>query len=97
MIEPNSLSSPESFPVVTDEKLINQIRQTPGVESVQRFSQKMGIFKTQSDFAGVLLKGVAGEYDLNFIKHYMVSGHLPHFRTVRPKMKLSFLKQSPIN
>lgn len=40
VIEPNSLSSPESFPVVTDEKLINQIKQTPGVESVQRFSQK---------------------------------------------------------
>lgn len=101
VIEPNSLSSPESFPVVTDEKLINQVKQTPGVESVQRFSQKMGIFKTQSDFAGVLLKGVAGEYDLNFIKHYMVSGHLPHFsdsetkneivisQTIANKLKLS--------
>ena len=55
IIDLNSLGSPETYPLVTDAALMNEARKAPGVTHVQRISQKLGIFKTENDFAGVAL------------------------------------------
>lgn len=74
-----SFSSPETFPVVTDSALVATVRRAPGVKHVQRVGAKIGIFKTHNDFAGVALKGVAEDYDLNFIRSQLVAGRVPAF------------------
>lgn len=79
VIDINSYSSPESFPTVTDSTLISTVKKTPGAVQVQRFSQKIGILKTENDFAGVMLKGVAQDYDLSFMKKNIVEGKMPGF------------------
>ena len=61
VLDRNSFGSPETYPVVTDAALMSKVKQAQGVTRVQRVSQKMGIFKTQNDFSGVVLKGIAGE------------------------------------
>ncbi|MGM9688960.1 MAG: ABC transporter permease [Alloprevotella sp.] len=83
ILDIHSFGSPESYPVVTDSALIRQVRQAPGVAKVQRVSQKMGIFKTQNDFSGVSLKGVAQDYDLSFMRQSIVAGRMPEFRDDR--------------
>jgi lipoprotein-releasing system permease protein len=50
-----------------------------GVEHVQRFADKQGILKTDSDFLGVMFKGVAQEYDTAFLHKNMVEGSIPRF------------------
>lgn len=79
VIDINSLGSPETYPVVTDATLMNEVKKTPKVKHVQRFSQKMGILKTEDNFTGVALKGCGPEYDLQFIRSYLVEGKVPDF------------------
>lgn len=79
LLDLNSFGSPETYPVVTDAALIAEVKAAPHVERVQRVSQKLGIFKTQTDYAGISLKGVGEDYDLTFISGYMVEGKLPPF------------------
>lgn len=83
VFDPASFSSPESYPVVTDKAIRDLVSQTPGVQRVQRVSEKMGIFKTKDDFAGMMLKGVAQDYDLSFMRSQLVEGELPEFRDDR--------------
>ena len=83
ILDIHSFGSPETYPVVTDSALIQKVRQAPGVVKVQRVSQKMGIFKTQNDFSGVSLKGVAQDYDLSFMRQCLVEGKMPDFRDDR--------------
>ncbi len=79
IIDLSSLNSPEAHPIITSDSLVSEVKKTPDVAQVQRFSQKIGIFKTESDFAGIMLKGVGSDYDLSFIKQYVVAGRLPQF------------------
>lgn len=79
VIDLNSLGSPETYPLAFDAPTLNKVKQAPGVKQVQRFSQKIGIFKTENDFAGIVLKGVGQDYDLTFLRHYIVKGEMPTF------------------
>lgn len=79
ILDLGSFSSPETYPVATPQPLVDEVRQAPGVVRVQRVSQKLGIFKTHNDFAGVSLKGVAEDYDLGFLRSCIVEGRLPQF------------------
>lgn len=83
VIDINSLGSPETYPLAFDDKVMAEVKAAPGVKQVQRFSQKMGIFKTESDFAGIALKGVGEDYDLEFLKRYIVKGVMPRFSSTR--------------
>lgn len=83
VIDLNSLGSPETYPLAFDDKVMAEVKAAPGVKQVQRFSQKMGIFKTENDFAGIALKGVGEDYDLDFLKRYIVKGRMPQFSSKR--------------
>lgn len=72
--------SPESYPLVTDLSFVASVKATPGVEHVQRFSQKLGVFKTEENFAGIALKGVAQDYDYSFLQAHLVEGKIPVFK-----------------
>lgn len=74
-----SFTSPESFPIVTDDALAQSILKLDGVERVQRVSLKMGIIKTEDAFQTIVLKGVGDGYDLDFIKSQLVEGQIPDF------------------
>lgn len=84
IIDINSYSSPETYPLATDPAYVSEVRKTPGAVQVQRFSQKLGILKTEDDFAGVMLKGVGEDYDLDFIRKSIVEGKLPRFSGKEP-------------
>lgn len=85
---PKFYNSPESYPVVTDDALLNHIKLVPEVEHVQRVSHKLGIFKTPNDFSGVALKGVGQDYRLDFMKKHLVAGNIPDFRSDRPSNQI---------
>lgn len=75
----NTLSSTESYPVATSPELMQKTATMPNIGHVQRFATKTGILKTDEDFSSIQLKGVAQEYNLNFIRQNLVSGKLPQF------------------
>jgi len=49
------------------------------VSHVQRYATKAGVFRTDDDFMGYVLKGVGEDYDLSFYAQYLQEGELPQF------------------
>jgi lipoprotein-releasing system permease protein len=69
----------ESYPIQMGDSMLNVLKKIPGVKHVQRYAVKQGILKTNSDFLGVMMKGVGPEYDTTFIHQNMIEGQIPHF------------------
>ena len=66
-------------PISNNQTYIDEIKKNPQVHHIQTFAKKAGIIKTDSDFEGVLVKGVSSDYDWSFFKHYLVEGQVPEF------------------
>lgn len=79
ILDINSLNSPEDYPIVAPKSFVEAVRNTPGVAHVQRTSEKMGILKTNDDFAGIQLKGIGSDYDTKFLKSALTDGDWPAF------------------
>lgn len=79
VLDERSFSSPESYPIVTDQTLMSKIKTVPGITRVQRVSEKMGILKTNDAFQTILLKGVGADFDTTFLRQCVVEGRLPRF------------------
>ena len=70
----------ETRPVVGSDSIRQVIRQSsPGVKHIQRFAIKPGMLKTEDNFQGIILKGIAQEYDTTFLANHLVEGRIPHF------------------
>lgn len=74
-----AMQSGEPFPICTNDSLIKTVEHIDGVSHAQRFGLKQGILKTNTDFLGVMLKGIGPEYDTTFIHQNMVAGSIPKF------------------
>ena len=53
-----------------------------------------GILKTDSDFLGVIFKGVGKDYDLSFLKQHLVSGKMPEFNDEESSYQLLISQQT---
>lgn len=69
----------ETFPISANDTLLGELSRVPGVAHVQRFSTKPGIIKTDDNFQGMVLKGVAADYEMDFYRDYLVEGEIPAF------------------
>ena len=69
----------ETVPVVAGDSLLNVLRATEGVKHVQRYSTKPGMIMTDDNFLGMVLKGVASEYDWSFLEKHLLEGEIPAF------------------
>ena len=95
-----TLQSSEQYPIVINDSLTKELKTIPGVKHIQRYAYTQGILKTNSDFLGVVLKGVGPDFDSTFIHNNMVEGVIPHFsdtenqqnivisKTIADKLKL---------
>lgn len=96
----NAAGSYESHPIAIDDSLLDLLYTYNEIAHVQRYSTKAGMLKTQDSFQGILLKGIAQEYDTDFFRNNLVEGELPQFsdsvaannviisRTIAEKMRL---------
>lgn len=87
-----SLHGREQVPVVMNDSMMAVLRKTKGVSHVQRYALKQGLLKTDSDFLGVMFKGIAAEYDTTFIHNNMASGYMPHFSADKSSNKIVISK-----
>ena len=75
----NTLSSYESHPIAINDSLKQALINLPQIKKLQRYSTKVGMIKTDASFQGMILKGVAQEFDESFFSKYLQEGRLPHF------------------
>ena len=74
-VEPNE--GIEARPFAFTPENAARLRTLAGVQTVAPFAIKAGVAKTDSDFEGVMLKGVARSYPLTYIAQHLTAGHLP--------------------
>lgn len=87
-----TLQGGEQYPIQMGDSMMRVLRATKGVKHVERFAFTQGILKTDSDFLGVILKGVGPEYDSTFIHQNMVAGSIPGFSDTKSQGKLLISK-----
>lgn len=63
-------------PVEMSDTLLNELKDIPEVKHFQRFVTKPGIIKTDTDFQGMILKGVGPEFDWKFFQTNLVEGQV---------------------
>lgn len=66
----------EMNPIKADKALIKKISAIDGVKHVQRFATKPGIIKTDTEFQGIVVKGIDSGFDWNFFKSNLVEGKI---------------------
>ncbi len=70
----DSNSSYESTPITLSDSLITMLGNFPGIRHVEPFATKWGILKTETDFQGMVLKGVDENYDWSFFRNNLKEG-----------------------
>ncbi|MFR2615335.1 ABC transporter permease [Parabacteroides goldsteinii] len=69
-------SSYETTPIAVSDSLLQALREFPGIKHIEGYATKMGILKTDSDFQGVVLKGIDTDYDWSFFRNNLKEGEL---------------------
>ena len=69
-------SSYETIPIAVSDSLRKSLEVYPGVRHVERFATKPGILKTETDFQGIVLKGVGTDYDWSFFRQNLKEGEV---------------------
>lgn len=69
----------EALPVAADSALMATLTSFGEVSHVQCYATKPGVFRTDDDFMGYVLKGVGEDYDLSFYERHLQEGEIPRF------------------
>jgi lipoprotein-releasing system permease protein len=86
------LQSTDPYPICMNGPEMDILRAVKGVKHVQRFAYKPGILKTNSDFMGIIIKGIGPEYDESFLKKNLIEGGIPKFNDDKSTYKLLISK-----
>jgi len=79
----------EQLPICITDSMLHGLGSINGVRHVQRYALKQGLLKTDSDFMGVMFKGIScNEYDTTFIHHNIIEGSIPDFSSAKSSGKI---------
>ncbi len=56
---------------------IDKIKSNPEVANIQKYATKSGVIRTETSFAGVIMKGVSEDFDRDRFKEFMIKGKVP--------------------
>jgi len=82
----------EMNPIKADKSLIKKISSLDGIKHVQRFATKPGIIKTESEFQGIVIKGIDTGFDWNFFKSNLVEGKIINVSGATPSNEVVISK-----
>ena len=85
-------SGSDPHPISASDSLMKVVNKLPGVAKAERFSMTQGILKTDEDFLGIAIKGIAEEYDTTFLSQHLVAGNITSFSDKTSKYKLLISK-----
>lgn len=66
----------DSYPIRLTENLTSDIQSRPDIKHVEVYATIPGIIKTDSEFQGIVLKGVGNDYDWSFFQKNMIEGSI---------------------
>lgn len=83
-----SMQSGDPYPICMDDSLTNVLKNLNGVKHVGRYTLTQGILKTDSDFLGIVFKGIGEEYDTQFLAQNIIEGEMPSFSAKKSSNKI---------
>jgi lipoprotein-releasing system permease protein len=89
--QPNAGPLTEQVPFAGDTNIVKQLKQVPGIVTVNAYATKSAIIKAEKDLEGVIFKGVDREYGWNSIKQFLQEGEPIHYKdsTYAPEVVIS--------
>ena len=91
----NNNSDVSTTPINKEQDFYPDFKNIEGIKNVQAFASKFGILRTDTDFEGIIFKGVSADYDWSFMQEYLVAGKVPDLN--QPRTKEILLSQTIIN
>ena len=81
----NNNSDVSTTAILKNQNFYPEFKGISEIKNVQVFANKVGILRTDTDFEGIVFKGVSSDYDWTFFNEYLIEGTLPNFDKVRTK------------
>jgi len=75
----SNASNETIVPISIHQDFYPEFKTVDGIKHIQAIATKFGVIRTETDFEGVVLKGVGKDYDWNYIKEFLVEGNLPNY------------------
>lgn len=75
----NNSSQVSLKPVSLNQDFYPEFKNVEGISHVQAVATKAGIIRTETDFEGIIVKGVGADFEWNNFKDFLVEGELPDF------------------
>lgn len=72
-------------PIYKNQFFYPKFKAVKGIKNIQVYAYKRGLIRTQTDFEGILFKGVSTDYHWSFFKEYLLKGTLPDLKKKRTK------------
>ena len=72
-------------PIDKNQDFYPEFKNINGIKNVQIFANKAGLIRTETDFEGIVFKGVSTDYDWSFFKEYLIEGRVPDFNQQRTR------------
>ncbi len=69
-------SSYQTVPIAVSDSLLAALAAHPDIRHVETFATKPGLLKTDTDFQGIVLKGVDRDYDWTFFRQNLKEGEI---------------------
>ncbi len=68
-------------PIPLKKDFQTELKKIDAVKNVQAFASIGGILRTETDFEGIIYKGVGENYDWSLFEPYLIKGKIPKFST----------------
>ena len=95
----NNESQVSLLPMIDSDSIRNQIMEEANIEKIHSVALKAGMLKTDSDFEGILFKGVSENFDWTSLSSFKTQGTFPNFdpQSTSDKILISEVIASRLN
>lgn len=75
----SNLSEESQVPISINQEFYPEFKDIEGIKHIQAVATKFGIIRTETDFEGVVMKGVGTDYSWNYFEEFLIDGKLPAY------------------
>ncbi len=76
-------SDESQVPISTKQDFYPEFNSVEGIKHIQGVATKFAVIRTETDFEGVVVKGVGADYNWDYFKDFLVEGRLPDYSKER--------------
>ena len=75
----SNASDESEIPISKNQEFYPEFKSVEGIRHVQATATKFGIVRTETDFEGIVLKGIGSDYDWRYFDEFLTEGRLPDY------------------